>query len=488
MSKFFLTTPIYYVNDIPHIGHAYTSILADVFSRWNRLKNNNVFFLTGTDEHGQKVKETAEKLSRSPKEHVDITSEKFRDMNSLLNISNDYFIRTTDTKHIEFVQYILTKLYNSGYIYKEKYSGLYNIKEEQFYTEQDIRDGIVSIDDCQLIEEENYFFRMSLFQTKLISHITNNPDFIYPQTRQNEILGFLKKPLKDLCISRPKAKLDWGVEIPFDSNFVTYVWVDALFNYISANESAWPATVQFIGKDILTTHAVYWTTLLMASGYELPKTIVAHGWWLSNGEKMSKSIGNVVDPKDIVNKYDVDLFRYFLMKDMVVGLDSSFSEESFKQVCNSDLSNNIGNLCSRISKLTITNFGGVVNKPKEYSQNSINVVEEYNNFFKEYSEVMNSYKTSVALSLVVSFSKTINKYLEDTKPWIVCKDETKKNELEEILYMSSQSLVCLGNCLRPFIPNKMDSLLNNMVSGNTSFVFGENVLFIKEQINLFPKF
>ena len=358
MNKFYITTPIYYVNDKPHIGHAYTTILADVIARYNRLQNKNVFFLTGLDEHGQKVQEAAKKIGLDPKTHCDNMAPRFKNLWNKLNISNDGFIRTTNLNHIKVVKEILKLVYKNGDIYKNVYEGLYSISEERFITEKEADSG--DFRDIKKLKETNYFFKMSKYQDKLIKHINENPLFIQPEYRKNEILGFLKNPLNDLCISRPKKRFDWGIDLPFDDNYVTYVWFDALINYISgigynadskSFENFWPCDIHFIGKDILTTHAVYWPTMLMSAKISLPRTIFAHGWWLSGDSKMSKSQGNVINPLDIIDTYGVDPLRYFLMRDMILGQDSKFTPDIFMSRYNSDLANDLGNLVGRISTL-----------------------------------------------------------------------------------------------------------------------------------------
>ncbi|MGB9892381.1 methionine--tRNA ligase, partial [Thermodesulfovibrio yellowstonii] len=354
---FYITTPIYYVNDIPHIGHAYTTIAADILARYMRLKGRKVFFLTGTDEHGQKVERAALQKGKTPKEHADIMVENFKTLWKGLNISNDAFIRTTDEEHKRIVQEILQRLYDKGEIVKRKYSGMYCTPCERFWTEKDLVEG--KCPDCgrdvEFIEEENYFFLMSKYQQALIEHIEKNPSYILPETRKNEVLGFLKnRTLGDLCISRPKHRLEWGIILPFDENYTTYVWFDALVNYYSAlkylapeNVEWWPPDHHLIGKDILTTHAVYWSTMLMALELPLPRNIFAHGWWTVKGKKMSKSLGNVVNPSEVIKKYGVDAFRYFLFREVSFGLDGDFSEEALIRRINNDLANDFGNLLNR---------------------------------------------------------------------------------------------------------------------------------------------
>lgn len=309
MKNFYVTTPIYYVNDAPHIGHSYTTVLADVLSRFHKIIGCQTFFLTGTDEHGQKVQRAAASRGVSPQAHVDEYNLRFRNLWEKMDIQYDYFIRTTDEDHKNFVRECLQKLFDKGEIYSKEYEGWYSVGEERFFSEDELDENKcdpISHRPVEWIKEKNYFFKMSKYQQQLIDYIQNNPDWIVPDFRRNEILGFLRQPLNDLCISRPKARLSWGIPLPFDEEYVTYVWFDALINYVSAvrnktypdGSKIWPATYHLIGKDILTTHSVYWPTMLMALGIELPKHILAHGWWLVNNDKMSKTTGNVVNPME----------------------------------------------------------------------------------------------------------------------------------------------------------------------------------------------
>lgn len=387
--RFYVTTPIYYVNDAPHIGHAYTTVAADILARHNRVLGKRIFFLTGTDEHGQKIEKAASEKGRTPKEHADIMVANFKELWLKLNISSDAFMRTTDKEHIRVVQELMQKLLDKGEIEKRSYSGWYCTPDERFWTEKDIVDG--NCPECgravDNIQEQNYFFLMSKYQERLIRYIDDHPSYILPDTRRNEVLGFLKNNvLGDLCISRPKQRLSWGIPLPFDPEYVTYVWFDALVNYYSAttylapgeevrsSENSelrtsnselnwWPASHHLIGKDILTTHAVYWSTMLMALDMPLPGNIFAHGWWTLEGKKMSKSLGNVVDPNVMADKYGVDAFRYFLFREVPFGLDGDFSEEALINRINTDLANDLGNLMSRFLTMADRYLQGTVSQP-----------------------------------------------------------------------------------------------------------------------------
>src|SRR5262245_24762637 len=372
-NTFYITTPIYYVNDVPHIGHAYTTIAADVLARYWRLRGREVFFLTGLDEHGQKVQQAAQKASIDPQAHCDKLAPQFQELWERLNISNDAFIRTTESQHKKIVQRYLHELLNKELIYKDSYTGWYCTFDERFWTEKDVENGLCP--DCkrpvERLSEHNYFFKMGQYQDRLINHIKTHKKFIRPESRRNEVLGFLQtQKLGDLSISRPKSRLSWGIELPFDKEYVTYVWFDALVNYLSALEYKlsspsvdryWPASVHLVGKDILTTHAVYWSTMLMALNLPLPETIFAHGWWTVDGEKMSKSRGNVIDPNKMIEKpFSVYGFRYFLLREVPFGQDGDFSATALVRRVDSDIANGLGNLLSRTLTLIERFLGGVI--------------------------------------------------------------------------------------------------------------------------------
>ncbi len=467
--KFYVTTPIYYVNDSPHIGHAYTTILADVLARFHRLCGTPVFFLTGADEHGQKVQRAAEKAGISPQQQADSTVIRFQELWQKLGISNDDFIRTTDERHKRIVRKILSELHAKGEIYKADYDGWYCVPCERFYTDKDAADAKCVECGRQLdrITESNYFFKMSAYQDWLIKHIQDHPKFIQPDFRRNETLGFLKKPLNDLCISRPKSRLAWGIELPFDSDFVTYVWFDALINYISATGYAededrfrkwWPASCQLIGKDILTTHTVYWPTMLKAIGVEMPETVFAHGWWLAGEDKMSKSSGNVVNPLAMIERYGVDSFRYFLMAEMNMGQDCAFSEEAFVRRCNADLANDLGNLLSRVMKLVGNHCKGKIPEPGADTGTEETVLRQAAvDASKKMLESMKNFSINTGIAAVCALMREANRYLELRQPWTLAKQEDK-TPLHTVLYHASETLRIVSGLLFPVMPDKMAEL------------------------------
>lgn len=472
MSKFYLTTPLYYVNDKPHLGTAYTTILADVISRYHKSMNEDVFFLTGTDEHGQKVQEAAEKRQIEPKKHVDEYVKEFKNLWKKLHINNDDFIRTTEKRHTDKVVKILQQLFNNGEIYKDKYEGMYSVSEERFITPKEAEEG--EFREVKKLVEENYFFKMSKYQSKLIKHIENNPDFIQPEGRKNEVLGFLKKPLNDLCISRPKSRLKWGIELPFDNNYVTYVWFDALLNYISAigwdnNEEffrqTWPANYHLIGKDILTTHAVYWPTMLMSIGLPLPKTIFAHGWWLSGESKMSKSLGNIINPLQIIDKYGVDPLRYFLMKEMVLGKDSTFTTDLFIERYNSDLANDFGNLVNRVTILIHKHFCSKIPEPGNYDEVDLELIGFAKTTPQLVIKDIENLKIPDGIEKILILMRKINKYLEVKSPWKSIKlDSSQKSVAATTMYISADLLRICTQLLNPVMPNKTINILNMLGS------------------------
>ncbi|MCF7808263.1 MAG: methionine--tRNA ligase [Candidatus Marinimicrobia bacterium] len=467
MSRFYVTTPIYYVNDEPHIGHAYTTILADVVARFHRSLGDNTYFLTGTDEHGQKVQQAAEKRGVDPQQHVDEYVVRFQEKWDALNIQYDQFIRTTQDSHKAVVSYLLQKLWDKGLIYKDTYEGWYSVAEERFLTDKEYEEG--EWRDVKQLSETNYWFKMSAYQQDLIDYIHDNPDFIQPDFRKNEVLGFLRQELGDLCISRPKSRLNWGIELPFDTDYVTYVWFDALTNYISAIgypereeefKTWWPVDYHLIGKDILTTHAVYWPTMLMAAELPLPKTIFAHGWWLMGEEKMSKSLGNVVKPLDLANEYGVDALRYFLMREMTPGQDASFTHEAFVLRYNSDLANDLGNLVNRITKLIGRNFDHVLPDPGETKPEDADLIQIVGELQKKVREELDLMRVNYAIQHVFDVMREINRYLEDMAPWKLMK--TDRERAGEVLYNAAEALRLSAVHLYPVMPEKIATLLEVM--------------------------
>ena len=491
---FYITTPIYYVNDKPHIGHAYTTILADVLARFNRDLGCDTFFLTGLDEHGQKVQEAAEQKDIDTQKHCDEMAPRFVKLWEKLHISNDDFIRTTEERHKRIVQYILQRVMDNGDIYEAEYEGLYSVSEERFITEKEAESG--EFRDIKQLKEKNYFFKMSKYQDQLIDHIQSNPKFIQPEHRKNEILGFLRKPLNDLCISRPKSRLAWGIELPFDEEYVTYVWFDALINYLTAagfNQSSgdfkkwWPASYHLIGKDILTTHAVYWPTILFSAGVSLPLSIFAHGWWLTGESKMSKSLGNVINPMDLIKDYGVDPVRYYLMREMVLGHDSSFTIESFIQRYNSDLANDFGNLLSRVTTLIKKNYDGLIPEPGDLGDLDIGIKKKGEALSKTVHRYVDDMRLNDAIEEIMQFIRGVNKYMEENAPWKMIKED--KDGAGRVLYTAGEALRLGAVLLSPIMPNRTKTLLYALNVKEKDFSWGtlKAGTRIKSHEPLFPR-
>ncbi len=506
---FYVTTPIYYVNDTPHIGHAYTTILADVFTRFHKLAGDQTFFLTGTDEHGQKVQQAAEKRGTTPQEHCDIYSLRFKEAWKEINIGFDKFIRTTDPEHIAFVQKMVQALWDKDQIYEKEYEGLYSVGEERFFSEKELVNGMdpISGRPVERVTEKNYFFRMSAYQNWLIKYIEENPDFILPDFRRNEVLGFLRQPLNDLCISRPKSRLAWGITLPFDKDFVAYVWVDALFNYMSAVDGKtfpdgtpiWPADYHLLGKDILTTHAVYWITMLKALDLPLPRHLLAHGWWMMDNARMSKTTGNVINPMDMKNEFGVDVFRYFLIREMVVGQDASFSRDALILRLNSELANDVGNGLSRILKLAATGLEGKVTPVPSIDEEEAALKQAAGDAVTAALDKVRALKLSNAIEDTLVLIRAVNRYLEVKAPWKLAKEgPAGKDKLNSVLYHSAEALRIGFSLLQPVMPTKMEEALAalGLTVGATGFNPTTSPLIwggydyanpLAQGVNLFPR-
>ncbi|MBP0131417.1 MAG: methionine--tRNA ligase [Nitrospira sp.] len=475
-NSLYITTPIYYVNDVPHIGHAYTTVAADVLARYWRLRGRDVFFLTGLDEHGQKVQQAAVKAGIDAQAHCDRLAAQFQELWKKLNISHDAFIRTTDAPHKSAVQRYLQELFNAGLIYKADYTGWYCTFDERFWTEKDVTAGLCP--DCkrpvEQLSEHNYFFKMGQYQERLLDHIKQHPDFIRPESRRNEVLGFLTtQTLGDLSISRPKSRLSWGIELPFDKDCVTYVWFDALVNYVSALEylskkpafdEFWPASVHLVGKDILTTHAVYWSTMLMALNLPLPKMIFAHGWWTVNGEKMSKSRGNVVDPHKIIETIGADAFRHFLFREVPFGQDGDFSQTTMVTILNSDLANGIGNLLSR----TLTMIERFANStipaagPPALPELEAKIAAAATSLPGKIEHGFRSLAFRENLQAIWELIGLCDEYIDKAAPWKLAKSPDNLPQLNTVLHTASSALRLISVLLYPYMPHTAGQLAQQL--------------------------
>jgi len=484
--KFYITTAIDYANGSPHLGHAYEKVLTDIVARFRRLMGEAVQFVTGLDEHGQKVQMAAEKKGVPPIEICDELAVEFQGLCSRLNVSNDDYIRTTQKRHKKVVQEILQKLYDKGEIYKADYNGFYSVRQEQFVTEKEKVDGMWPeiYGDVVEVTESNYFFKLAQYQDWLIETIQSNESLIYPRFRSADVLQFLKKePLNDLCISRPKERLEWGIELPFDTEFVTYVWFDALTNYITAAgygtddfEKHWPADYHVIGKDILVPpHAIYWPIMLKALDIELPKRFLVHGWWLSSGAKMSKSTGEVVNPLDLIEQFGTDAFRYFVTREMNVGQDSEFSIELFMSRYNSDLANDLGNLVSRL-----LNMGGRYTEGKVPAASVEEAPEKalkqlWSEVGPDLVDLFEGFQFHKALDRIFAFVSGINKYAETRAPWKLAKSEAPEDQaaLATSLAYMAEALRLAVVMLTPVMPEISDKIRGLVGAENFDLIEGQ---------------
>ena len=469
MERIYITTPLYYVNAEPHLGHTYTTVLADTLKRYFQSLGYEAFLLTGTDEHGDKIAQAAAANGSSPKEYADRISDLFRSTWDECGIAYDHFIRTTDTYHQEYVQKVLQKIYDAGEIYFGEYGGLYCYGCERFYTEKELVDG--KCPDHQIvpdyISEKNYFFRMSKYQERLVEEIQQKPNLIRPERYRTEVLAFLREPLEDLCISRPTSRLQWGIPLPFDADYVTYVWFDALLNYVSALnhrggdsvQSLWPTAQHLIAKDILKPHAIYWPTMLMAAGLPLYDHLNVHGYWVMDSGKMSKSLGNVVRPLEMKARFGMDAFRYFLLREMAFGQDAKFSEEALITRINADLANNLGNLVSRVLAMQQKYFAGVVQPlASEWAREDLELSAKFAQAETELKGFMAELQFHRALESVWSALDHANRYVVQTAPFTLIKDADKKTRVGEILHHLLEVIRTLARVLVSFMPETADKL------------------------------
>tara|TARA_B100001027_G_scaffold216831_1_gene194576 strand:+ start:806 stop:2347 length:1542 start_codon:yes stop_codon:yes gene_type:complete len=472
--NFYITTPIYYPSGKPHMGHAYSSIVADIFARFKRIEGFNVLFLTGTDEHGQKIQKEAEKNKKEPKIFCDEISETFRSLTKTLNLTNDDFIRTTEPRHFKSVNEIWKRLVNSGDIYLDKYSGWYSVSDEAYYDEDEIeeKDGLktskISGSAVEWVEEESYFFKLSAWQKKLLNYFEKNKEFILPQSRRNEVIRFVEKGLKDLSISR--TSFSWGIPVPENKKHVIYVWLDALTNYLSAlnfpdtndkkYKSFWPADVHIIGKDILRFHAVYWPAFLLAAKLPLPKRVFGHGWILSDEKKMSKSLGNILDPIEIIRNYGVDQLRYYLIKEVSLGNDGSISMENLKNCINNDLANNYGNLCQRVFSFIKKNCNNKVPKTNNFKETDTKLINNIKDNIPKLIDLINKQNLNEYIKTVVNFSFEANKYFNDSEPWLFKKKNPER--MNTILNTIVEQIKNISILLNPIIPISTKKVLNTI--------------------------
>ena len=472
-ARIYITTPLYYVNAEPHLGSAYTILICDTIARFHRQRGTEVFFLTGTDEHGEKIAQAAAAANETPKAYADRISDAFRRTWEACGLTYDRFIRTTDADHVRTVRAILQQVYDAGDIYFHSYGGLYCTGCERFYTEKELVDGTCPDHRTtpEWIEEENYFFRMGKYQERLVAALRERPELVRPERYRNEVLAMLREPLEDLCISRPKTRLTWGIDLPFDDRFVTYVWFDALINYVTAvrelgaerEAQLWPVANHYIAKDILKPHAVFWPTMLMAAGLPLYQHLNVHGYWTVNGEKMSKSLGNVVHPLEMKERYGVDAFRYVLLRESVFGLDADFREDALVTRINADLANNVGNLVSRTLSMQQRYFAGVVQPRSDPRPEDDELRAAFEAAAVEVDDRVRALMLARALEAIWRAADRANKYIVETAPFTLAKDPAARPRVGTILHNLLEVLRVTAQLAAPFIPDscvRIRDLLN----------------------------
>ncbi len=504
--NFYITTPIYYPSAKPHMGHAYSSIIADFFARFKSIDNFNVHFLTGTDEHGLKIQRSAEKVGQDPQRFCDQISETFRDLSKVLNLSNTDFIRTTEQRHKNTVQHLWKELEKNGDIYLSNYSGWYSVSDEAFYNDNEIEEidgkkiSISSKSTVEWIEEESYFFKLSKWEKPLLDYYKSNPNFICPESRRNEVISFVKSGLKDLSVSR--KTFSWGIPVPNNNDHVIYVWLDALTNYLSAlnypdkkdklYKNFWPASIHLIGKDILRFHAIYWPAFLLAAKIDLPKKVYGHGWILSGEEKMSKSKGNILDPLEIIERYGLDPLRYYLIKEVSFGNDGNISQERLEDCINSDLANNYGNLCQRVTAFAIKNCEGKVPSNIEFKEDDLTILNKYKDNLDNIRLKIDEQNINYYIDYIVNSLFEANKYFNDQEPWKKKDDQTR---LGTIVYTTLEIVRKISFLLYPIIPESslkalkifdlskndinLDSLMNNEFLNQGDKINNIDILFKK---------
>jgi methionyl-tRNA synthetase len=498
-NNFYITTPVYYPSGQPHMGHAYSSILADVFARFNRNDNNKVYFLTGTDEHGLKIQKAAEKNGLEPLIYCDKMSQDFKDLAKKLNLSNDDFIRTTEKRHYKAVNDLWNKLLKSGDIYLSKYKGWYSMSDEAYYNSDEVIEkngkkfSTFSGSSVEWVEEESFFFKLSRWQNKLLEFYDKNENFILPISRRNEVINFVRGGLKDLSVSR--TSFTWGIKVPNNDKHVIYVWLDALTNYISAlnfpniedelYKNFWPASLHVIGKDILRFHAIYWPAFLLAAGLKPPNRVFGHGWILSGDEKMSKSKGNILNPLEIIDTYGIDELRYYLMKEVSHGSDGNISSDSLKRCINSDLANNYGNLCQRVFSFVKNNCNSKVFKTKNISESDKKLIDQTNILTKNLRRDMYNQNLNNYIKSVIDISFLTNKYINDEEPWKLKNNNVEK--MNNILHILLEQIAKISILLNPIIPNASTKVLDalNIINKirNHDFLDGNNLIPNEIQIN-----